>query len=663
MQHSHLVRTATALALVCSSIPALAGEPDHATELEEVIVTASPIGDPERLATVAGVIGRDEIARAGYNNIGEALAHVPGVTSSGYAAGAGRPVIRGMDSNRVRTLEDGIGSFDVSDVGPDHGVPIEPFAAERIEVVRGAATVRYGSQALGGVVNTISNRVPLHLTADGASGDLLANFGTVADSRDFAAQLNARRGAFAFHADAADRRSDDYDTPEAEMPNSWLDGRSGALGAAWLGTRHRIGLGVERNESQYGIPAEDAFIDMEQTRLLLRSSWTLPPGAFEQLTVDAGWADYEHSERDEVETHATFLDEEWEARAEAVAGATGFLDETALGVQAQRKNFSALGEGQAYLSPTRTDTLALFAFTEARFSERLRLQLGARVEDVQVDGTPADDIPVSRSFTPVSASAGLLFEPSEQWRLGVSLSSATRAPAQTELYARGVHEATATWEIGAADLAMERATTAELSLRWRAAGVHADAAVWVSDFRNFIYGQLTGRSCSEEGNCVDGDGEELIELLYAQQGARFHGAEGHAEVELFQGALGDLHLNVMADVVRARLDGGDGNVPRIPPYRIGGGLSWHGVQFDAGVFLRYSGEQGRTAANETATDSFTNLDAQVAWRPWAGRPGLELALLGRNLTDSRQRNAVALNKDEVMLPGREIRLVLRARFD
>jgi iron complex outermembrane receptor protein len=256
-----------------------------------------------------------------------------------------------------------------------------------------------------------------------------------------------------------------------------------------------------------------------------------------------------------------------------------------------------------------------------------------------------------------------LFEPAEQWRLGVSLSSATRAPAQTELYARGVHEATATWEIGDADLARERATTAELSLRWRAGRVHADAAVWVSDFSNFIYGELTGRTCSEDGDCVDGDGEELIELLYTQQGARFHGAEGHAEIELFQGAMGDLHLNLMADVVRARLDGGAGNVPRIPPYRIGGGVSWHGAQFDAGVFLRYSGEQDRTAANETTTASFSNLDAQVAWRPWAGRPGLELALAGRNLTDSRQRNAVALNKDEVMLAGREIRLILRARFD
>jgi len=540
---------------------------------------------------------------------------------------------------------------------------MEPFAAERIEVVRGAATVRYGSQAIGGVVNAISNRVPLRLAQDRASGDVVANFGTVADSRDFAAQLNARQGAFALHADAADRHSDDYDTPDGVMPNSWLDGRSGALGTAWIGTDNRAGVGVVRNESRYGIPGEEAFIDMEQTRLLLRSAWALPLGAFQRLTVDAGWADYEHHERDELETHSTFRDEEWEARAEAIAGAMGFLSETALGVQVQRKDFSALGEGEEYLAPARTDTMALFAFAESRLGEHLRLQAGARIEDVQVDGIPADDVPVSRSFTPVSASAGLVFEPAQQWRIGLSLSSAARAPAQTELYARGVHEATTTWEIGAAGLGQERATSAELSLRWRQDRVHADASVWVSDFRNYIYGELTGRTCSEEGDCVDGDGEELTELLYTQRGARFQGAEGHAEIELLQHALGDLHLNLMADVVRAKLDGGAGNVPRIPPFRLGGGLSWHGERFDASMFIRYSGQQDSTAANETTTGSFTHLDAQFAWRPLLSNPQIELALVGRNLTDSRQRNAVALNKDEVMLPGRDLRLVVRAHFD
>jgi iron complex outermembrane receptor protein len=256
-----------------------------------------------------------------------------------------------------------------------------------------------------------------------------------------------------------------------------------------------------------------------------------------------------------------------------------------------------------------------------------------------------------------------VFAADESWRLGLALSSAARAPAQTELFARGVHDATATYETGQPSLRKERANSAELSLRWRGGAVHADGSVWVTDFRNFVYGELTGRSCSEDGACVVGAGEEFTELNYTQRGAHFHGAEGHAEIELLQRPAGDLHLNLLADVVRARLAGGAGNVPRIPGYRVGAGLAWQGLRFDASLFVKYSGRQNRVAAQESPTAGFTNVDAEFTWRPWADRPGMTLALVGRNLTDSLQRNAVSLNKEEVVLPGRDIRLVFRVAFD
>jgi iron complex outermembrane recepter protein len=659
-------RIAGALALVfLSFVSSLrAQEPAHAVELEEVVVTASPIGDPDRLATIGGSVDRDQLLRSGGNTIADALSQLPGVTSSGFAAGAGRPVIRGMDANRVRTLEDGIGSFDVSDVGPDHGVPLDPFAAERVEVVRGAATLRYGSQAIGGVVNAISNRVPLHLMEGVSGGEVSGSFGTGADSRDVSGQFNSRSGDWAMHADAFSRHSSDYDTPDGAMSNSWLRGEGGALGGAWIGADERVGLGVVRHESRYGIPGEDAFIDMQQTKLSLRSSFNLSAGAWRQLTVDAGGADYEHSERDAAGVaQSTFKDREWDVRAEAVAGPWHFLSESALGMQLQQRNFSALGEGQQYLFPTRTRSQAVFGFAESRLSDPLRLQFGARVEHVSVDGTPASDVPVTRSVTPISASAGLVFDAGEPWRLGLALSSAARAPAQTELFARGMHEATATYETGQSSLRAERANSAELSLRWRGERLHADGAVWVTDFNHFIYGELTGRTCSEEGDCITGEGEELTELLYTQRGALFRGVEGHAEIELLQHAGGDLHLNLLADAVRATLDGSAGNVPRIPGYRVGAGLAWQGAAFDANVFVKYNGRQSDVAAQETPTSGFFNVDAQLAWRPWTQHPGIELALTGRNLTNTLQRNAVSLNKDEVVLPGRDLRLVFRVAVE
>jgi iron complex outermembrane receptor protein len=653
-----------ALSFLSILAPVRAQQAEHAAELEEVVVTASPIGDPDRLATIGGSVSREQLLHSGGNTLADALSQLPGVTSSGFAAGAGRPVIRGMDANRVRVLEDGIGSFDVSDVGPDHGVPLDPFAAERVEVVRGAATLRYGSQAIGGVVNAISNRVPLHLQDDTNHGEVLGSFGSGADSRDVSGQFNARGGALAVHADAFSRHSSDYATPAGAMDNSWLRGQGGALGGAWIGDDNRIGLGVVRHESRYGIPGEEAYIDMAQTKLSLRSVFGLATGAWRQLTVDAGAADYQHSERDpEGVPQSTFKDREWDARAEAVAGPWGVLAESAIGVQSQQRNFKALGEGGGYLAPTRTRSQALFGFAESKLATRLALQFGARIEHVQVDGTPASDVPAARGFTPVSASAGLVFAADESWRLGLALSSAARAPAQTELFARGVHDATATYETGQPSLRKERANSAELSLRWRGGAVHADGSVWVTNFRNFVYGELTGRSCSEDGACVVGEGEEFTELNYTQRGARFHGAEGHAEIELLQRPAGDLHLNLLADVVRARLDHGAGNVPRLPGYRVGAGLAWQGTRLDASVFVKYSGRQSRVAAQETPTAGFTNVDAELSWRPWADRPDTTLALVGRNLTDSLQRNAVSLNKDEVVLPGRDLRLVFRLAFD
>ncbi len=295
------------------------------------------------LPTIAGSVDRDQLLRAGGNTLADALTNVPGVTSSGFAAGAGRPVIRGMDANRVRMLEDGIGSFDVSDVGPDHGVPIDPFSAERVEVFVARRRCAMAARRLA-AWSTRSATVSRCTCPEGTlGGEFVSNFGSGADSRDFAGQFNARPGAFAFHADAYDRHSDDYDTPEGALANSWLRAGGGSVGGAWIDGDDRLGLGVSRQESRYGIPGEESFIDMEQTKLSLRSAWALDAGPWKKLTVDGGWADYQHSEIEDDVAASTFKDREWDARAEAVAGAAGPFSQSALGMQLQRRDFLGIG--------------------------------------------------------------------------------------------------------------------------------------------------------------------------------------------------------------------------------------------------------------------------------------------------------------------------------
>jgi iron complex outermembrane recepter protein len=573
-------------------------------------------------------------------------------------------VIRGFDANRVRTLEDGIGSFDVSDVGPDHGVPIDPLSAQRVEVVRGAATLRYGSQAIGGVVNAINNRVPTELPDQPMQGEITGSYGTGADARQGGAQVDGRAGQFAYHLDGFDRKTDDYDIPGGTMSNSFFQGDGYSGGGSYFFGDNRVGVGAVHYDSKYGIPGEDTYIDMKQTKELLRSSFAIGAGPFKTLTVEGGYADYEHSEIDPATgvAQSTFKDNEWDSRAEGIFGEMGPFSAAAFGVQAQQRNFSALGEGADYLKPTQTRSAAAFAFSESPLSTAVRMQFGARVESVKVDGTPASDVATSLTFTPISGSVGVIVDATPTVRLGATLTSAARAPGQTELFARGPHDGPGTFETGDPALKIERANSLEGTVRVRTDGIHFDGSLWEAKFTNYIFGALTGRTCDDEGVCLDDGSGDLKELNYSQLGATFWGAEGKIGFDLAQLGPGQLHADVLADYVRAKLDDGAGNVPRIPPYHVGAGLSWTGATFDSDFLVKYTAAQNDVAAAETPTSGFVSLDAELGWRPMPHNSNIELMLVGRNLTNSTQRNAIALNKDEVILSGRDVRLLLRAQF-
>lgn len=632
--------------------------------IEQIIVTASPISSSQSgLATIVGQVGRDKILENGGATLADALADIPGVTGSGFASGASRPVIRGFDANRVRILENGVGSFDVSDIGPDHGVPIDPLSTQKIEVVRGAATLRYGSQAIGGVVNAINNRIPLTLPDKPVSGEFTGSYATGADAKQGSGMVDFAAGNLAFHADGFARHTDDYDIPGGKQSNSYFKGSGASGGASYFMGDSRIGAAVVHYDAKYGIPGEVNYIDMKQTKGLFGSSFALDAGALQTFTLDGGYADYTHSEKEPDGTPgATFNDKEWDTRGELLMDDFGVFSSAALGAQVQSRKFSALGEGEDYLLPTKTDTAAGFGFAAVPLVDKaLTLQLGARVEHVDVKGTPVSNVPTKRSFTPVSGSASLVLNAAKDVTFGLSLSSTARAPAQTELFARGPHDGPATFETGDPTLKTERANSLEATVHADMDRVQFEGAVWGSNFDNYIYGRLTGRTCDEDGVCILDGPEELKEMFYEQRDAKFRGVEGKVTVDLADTDAGTLSANALGDYVRATLDGA-GPVPRIPPYHIGGGLDWKSDIVDAGFLLKYAGAQNRISVGETPTDGYTSLSARIVLRPFLANKNVEFLLVGSNLTNSTQRNAVALNKDDVILPGRDIRLIARASF-
>lgn len=632
------------------------------TNDNEIVVTGSPLN--VQTPTIVETVDRSAIVQTGGGNVADALATIPGISGTGFASGASRPIIRGMDATRVRMLEDGSSASDVSDIGPDHGVPIDPLSAQRIEVVRGAAALRYGSQAIGGVVNVINNRVPTELPAQPISGEWDGSYATNADTWQTSGMIDAKAGNLALHADGFYRHAGDYSTPIGIQTNSFIRGWGGSLGGSLFfgpDQTSRAGVAVIHYDTQYGIPAEDAYIDMHQTKVIGRSSFDLGSGTAQKLTVDASYSDYEHSEKNpDGSINTTFINKEFDSRAELLLGSIGFLRSSAIGVQFGHRDFSAIGADSSYLFPATQQSEAAYLFTEIPVGP-VHFQLSGRVEHAHIEGTPASDVFTKRDFTPVSGAIGALIEVTPGVKLGATFSSTGRAPAITELFARGAHDGPLTFETGDPTLKIERANSLEGTLRINSGPFHFAGSVYTTWFKNYIYGNLTGNSCDDDGNCVPGDANELRELFYGQQGAKFWGLEGEAHYSVIKGGDGTLEVRALGDLTRATLDDGN-NVPRIPAYRIGGGINWTSDTFDAGILLIHVGQQNRFGLFDTPTPGYNSLSANIAVRPFKAHPGIEFAVVGQNLTDDTIRNASAFNKDEVVMPGRTVRFLIRAAF-
>lgn len=663
MFRSILLLGAASTALVCTSTQSWA-QP-HAPAVESVVVTATPLAGGN-LATIPSKVDAEQILQQGGSSIADALNNIPGVSSTGFAAGASRPIIRGMDANRVRILEDGTSSSDASDIGPDHGVPIDPISTRSIEVVRGAGTLRYGSQAIGGVVNAINNRIPLTLP-DKPNGEVQAAYDSVSDAGQGAVLGDASWGQFAIHADGFYRHTDNYDTPLGQQANSFFRGDGFSLGSSYFfggDDSSRVGAAVVHYDSKYGVPSDITFINMRQTKFLLGSSLDLGGDLFKTLNVNGSYGNYSHEEQDPTnnnEVLSTFKNKEFDGRAEAQLGALGPLSSSAVGIEIQNRQFSALGEGADYLLPTITQNYAGFLFTEMPVGDRLHLQASGRTEAVQIDGTPFTGIHTTRGFAPLSVAIGALFDLNDEIKLGLTGSSTARTPAQTELFARGPHDGPGTFETGNPNLKMERANSLEGTMRLRLKEFTFDGSAYVTSFNNYIFGELTGRNCDEAGTCAFGAPNPLRELNYIQESANFRGLEGKAVYDLWHTSDGVLQATALADYVRATLSGG-ANVPRIPPWRAGGGLNWESESLDAGFQVLRVGDQNDPGQFDTPTAGYVEVNAQIAWRPFTDR-NIEIALIGRNLADEVVRNAASLNKDVVVLPGRNIRLALRYTTD
>lgn len=625
---------------------------------DDVVVTAgvSPLSVAESAQSVSVLDERELTAKAA-PTIGETLGQEPGVSDTQYAPGASRPVIRGQGGDRIRVLENGVGVGDASNVSPDHAVTVDTYSAERIEVVRGAATLLYGSNAVGGVVNVLDRSIPDHRSGETLNGEVHLRYGSASALGSGAANLGGDVGAFGWNAGYARTETSDQRVGSGSgfagdtIPNSDLESQNWSLGASWLGTKAFAGGSFDEFTTEYGSAVEsDVRLDVTQRRWNVRGGINEPFGAFSVLKATLGGTDYEHVELEGSEIGTRFLNTSVESRVELAHEPAGILSGS-FGAQLWHRDFEAIGE-EAFVQPSTTSAGALFAFEEVG-TGAVRGQFGLRYEHqrLESDDPDLDD----RTFDAPSASAAVVWKDG-LWFASGTVSYSNRVPTSEELYANGPHLATASFEVGDDTLDLERSLGLDLSLRHGGERIGGEISLFYSDYADYIYERDTGLTFTTD------DGDVLPIIQFSGSAARFYGGEFHVDFGLLHAEPHHLDLELRGDYVHAELTDLNEPVPLQPPLRGALGLRYQGRALWASVEGFAANDQTRFGARDRETPGYAWLNASVGYRLVAGRTVHDLVLRGTNLTDKLSYNSVSRFRFDVPLPGRDVTFAYRLSF-
>ncbi len=666
--------------------------------LPAVTVTGNPLGsDLFEMASPASVVQGEELFRLRRSTLGDTLDGLPGVAATGYGPNASRPVIRGLDGDRIRLLQNGSGMLDASSLSFDHAVSIDPLVIESAEVVRGPAALFYGGSAVGGVVNVIDNRIP-QAAVKGVNGRVEGRFGGADQEKAGAAVFEAGNGSLALHADVYSRDTDDLkikgfarsarlrasDPQPVEaygtLPNSAAKSDGGSFGVSRTWADGYVGISRSQFNSVYGTVAEPTVsIDMQSSRWDVAGEVRELGTAIRSLKFKAGKTDYEHTELDAGVPATVFRNKGHDMHLEATHGNLGPL-KGAIGLQLTNFDFSALG-AEAFVPSTSTDTKAGFIYEELPLGP-LKLTFGGRHERTEVSseggGTmpfggagPRFDPAQTRTFSGNSGALGAVWSLSPGMALAVNGAYTERAPTYYELYANGPHAATGVYEVGNSAFGKEKSKALDLTLRMKSGKHSGSVGVFQNRFDNYITLVNTGNTRGADGELNPPDagdgtslntGEEILpEFAYRAVPARFRGIEGEGRFRVMErGGVVDLLVN--ASYVRAEDQSTGMPLPRIAPLRYGIGADYRQDRFGARVDATVVEGQNRVAAGELPTDGYTMLNASVSYRLPAPGVRLEAFLRGVNLLNEEARNHVSFLKDSAPLGRRSAQLGVRGQF-
>jgi len=663
---------------------------------------ASPFDQP---FAPLSVIGSNQTQGNTGQSFGNLLFTMPGATSADLAPGVGRPILRGFADAKVRVQENGVGTVDVSDIAQDHAVPIDPLALERTEIFRGPQALRFGSQAVGGIVDASNNRIPTAAPAGGVTAEMRAAATTADKGWENGLLLDAGDRNVAVHADVYGRNARDYAIPSypylvppnplpvinGEQPNSALHSEGAAVGGSYLfGSGGYAGVAVSRFASDYHVAGiasarNQQHNRLEQTKISSKGEFRPDFLAIAAIRYWAGYSDYKHDEIDQTglgfeEIGATFKNRTSEGKVEfefAPLSTPIGASISTIGAQATHQQLDT--SGQAILLPATTTNAAAYLFNEMRHTDTLRTQVAGRIETVNVGGTsvtfPSDLLPppnnlrsspAARSFMPKSISFSAIKDLPSWLAAGLTLQRIERAPRALELFAEGPDDSEKTFKIGDPNLNVETANTAELGLKRTAGDFRFDAKAYYTYYDQFIFAQATGNLCNANFSSC-GAGTNYIQVAYGQRDAVFRGGELAWQWDVTPLSNGTFGLDGQFDTVRATFTDGS-NVPRIPPMRVGGGAYWRNDAWFVRMGLLHAFAQNDFAKFDTPTPGYNLLKLQIEhhrfWKdsPW-GPVEVTSGIVGDNLLNADVRNSVQFHKDEILQPGRNFKFFVNVKYD
>jgi len=662
-----------------------------------IVVIGRAGAQPDFLSGV-DQLDKAELTQAIRPSLGETLAHSPGVSATSFGPSASRPILRGLQGERVRVLTDGIGAIDVSNTSVDHAVVVDPLLAERVEILRGPQSLLYGSAAIGGIVNVVSKRIPRRVPGEPIHVDALASYGSAASERSLAAAADIPLGdRVVVHADGSYLKTDDIRlggfalSPErrrealataallgppdpadpdaidfaanaaieGRLPNTASETWTAALSAAYVGDGGNFGLAYSHYDSLYGVPLRYATrpgqeqeaprLALVQDRIDARAEIAIGGPRLDRINMRYGYADYRHSELEEDgAVGTTFYNQGMEGRIELVQALRGGWTGTT-GAAFNLRDFDVVGD-EAFLPANTTANVGLFSVQQLDL-DRIKLEAGARFEHVTLTAQPTATQPQffdgTRRFDTLSASLGTSYAVARDWRIGLNLSRGERAPAAEELFANGPHAGTQTYEIGDPGLKVEKSWGIEALLRGGTDDYHFELSAFHTWFSDFVYNVQTGA-------VIDG----LPVFANTQGNARLYGFEAQASAIVARFGDSRVSLDGLVDLVRNPIDG-VGTAPRIPPLRVLGGIAFNGPKFDLRGEVEWVDKQTRIADFETPTAGYTVTNIGANWRPWGRDRPVTLALSANNIFDVDARRHSSYLKDFAPLAGRDIRLSVR----